>query len=119
MMSKYKIAQFYGTPKIHKSPMKLRPVVSKCGTELEVMSKILDSIFQKIIRQSIKQRTNPSPHDEVLLPAYLKDSWELLSTLKKLPKLSPEDRLVTVDATAMYTNINTGFALEIMERWFI
>ena len=35
---KFRMAQFYGAPKVHKEPMKLRPVVCKCGTELEILS---------------------------------------------------------------------------------
>jgi hypothetical protein len=120
LKSKFRVAQFYGAPKVHKNPIKLRPVVSKCGTELEVLSKTLDSIFQRIISEAQKQQRNPSNDAEefLLLPAYLKDSWDLIDALKKLPNLHPLDRLFTIDAISMYTNINTEFALETIEQWY-
>jgi hypothetical protein len=37
-----KIAPFRATAKVHKNPVKLRPVVAKCGTAIEALSKWLD-----------------------------------------------------------------------------
>ncbi len=114
----FRMAHFYGTPKVHKNPIKLRPVVSKCGTELEVMSKYLDSILQRIVKYAHRQRkadpTNPTP----ILPSYLKDSWELLDDVKQLPILPPDARLISIDAVGMYVNIDTDTAIDVIGSWY-
>lgn len=79
----FRIAQFYGMPKVHKSPIKMRPVVSKCNDEFEILSKYLDSIFQKILNLSLKNPNTKLNPNNFLLPVYLRDSWDLLDKVKK------------------------------------
>lgn len=56
--------------------------------------------------------------DVHLCPCYLKDTWHLLNDLEKLKNLKGH-KLVTSDANAFYTNINTQHAIDILGRWFI
>jgi hypothetical protein len=44
-----KIAPFRATAKVHKNPVKLRPMVAKCGTAIEALSKWLDCEMQKLV----------------------------------------------------------------------
>ena len=94
--------QFYGAPKVHKHPWKLRPVVSAVGSTMEIMSKWLDNQLQRVVR---------------LCPSYLQDSWQLLDELKRLGRLPPGSKLVTADAVAMYCNIDTDHGLEVIRLW--
>lgn len=52
-------SQFYGAPKVHKTPLKLRPIVSTSGTSLEILSVFLDFKLQEVVK---------------FCPFYLKDS---------------------------------------------
>jgi hypothetical protein len=52
-----------------------------------------------------------------LCPAYLKDSWHFLDRLKTQATFPADASIFTVDAVAMYSNINTYHALYIVARW--
>jgi hypothetical protein len=93
---------FYAMPKMHKNPPGLRPVVSGVSTIMESLSKWLDVQLQSVVH---------------LCPCYLKDSWHFLNDIKDLNGLQ-HCKLVTSDAEAFYTNINTDHAIEIIEKWF-
>jgi hypothetical protein len=93
---------FYAMPKMHKKPTGLRPVVSGVSTIMESLSKWLDVQLQSVVH---------------LCPCYLKDSWHFLNDIKDLNGLQ-HCKLVTSDADAFYTNINTDHAIEIIEKWF-
>ena len=99
-----RIPQFYGMPKVHKNPMKLRPVTSSVGSRLQVMSVYLDHMLQKVVH---------------LCPCYLRDSWKLMEELRLLGRLPPTARLITSDATSMYTNIFTSHGLSIIRQWLL
>ncbi len=80
--------QFYAMPKVHKAKLKFRPVISACGSPLEVESKFLDFHLQRVIH---------------LCPAHLKDSAGLIDQLQQLGPLPPNARLITADAVSMST----------------
>ena len=97
---------FYGTPKIHKRKNKLgyypmRPVVSKCGSFIEIASRFCDHYLTKLLP---------------FVPTYLKDSYTLLYELNNL-QLPPQHnfKLLTSDAIGMYTNIDTNHGLASVE----
>ena len=98
-----RIAPFRATCKVHKHPVKFRPVVAKCGTILEAISKWLDCELQLISKA-------------YLTSWCIKDSDTFRGEVIQ-HELSPNSRLATLDATAMYSNIDIDHSLEIMERW--
>ena len=94
---KNRTPMFYSVPKIHKKPIKFRPVVSCINSFNAIFSTWLDFKMKSLLQ---------------CIPTYLKDSNALLQQLQALPLLPPTARLFTADATAMYTNIDTDTALE-------
>jgi hypothetical protein len=93
---------FYALPKMHKTPYGTRPVVSGVCSVMKCLSIWLDVQLQSVVH---------------LCPFYLKDSWHFLNDIKDLTNLQG-CKLVTSDADAMYTNINTDHAIEILDKWF-
>jgi hypothetical protein len=91
---------FYGLPKVHKKPIKLRPVVSCINSFTSVFSNWLD--------YRMKQLLHP-------IPSYIKDSRDLLKELKSLT-IPKGAKLFTADATAMYTNITLENGLEALHN---
>lgn len=92
---------FYQLYKIHKEPIKTRPVISGCGSLLHALGHWIDEQLQPIART---------------MPGYFKSSYELKEDLIPL-KLPPNAVIFTADATSMYTNIDTDFALTIIEEF--
>ncbi len=101
-------AQFYGSPKVHKNPLNLWPVVSKCGTELEVTCPNI----------SLTQASKGSQQPRQILPSYLQDSWELLDDMKQLPHLPGDARLSSINIVSMYVNIDTNTAIDVIGNWY-
>ncbi|XP_047140134.1 uncharacterized protein LOC124815449 [Hydra vulgaris] len=81
---------FYGLPKVHKTDVPLRPIVSGCGGPTDKLAKYASKYLQSLVET---------------LPAYLRDSTHLIQLLKQ-EHMSTEDYLmVTADVTSLYTNI--------------
>ena len=89
-------AQFYALAKIHKNPLKTRPVVSYCGCILHPLGLWLDSQLQIV-----------ASHQQ----SFFRSSHSLKHTLDRIPDLPSNACLFTADAISMYTNINTDHAL--------
>ena len=96
-----KLARFRCTAKVHKTPWKTRPIVCCSGTWINDWSKWLDYWLQKI---------------KDLIPTYCKDSQQVLDEVKIL-NLPPGAKLFTCDANAMYNNIDTEHAIEVITWW--
>ena len=94
-------ATFYTTMKVHKSPLKTRPIVSCSGSLLEALGVWVDDKLQ-IAAQ--RQRS------------YFKNSLELKQNLTTLD-IPPNAFLFTADAESMYTNIPTHRALMLISRY--
>jgi len=92
----HRIPMFYGMPKVHKSPITLRPVVSCINS--------FNSIFSNWIDLKMKELLP-------IIPSYIKDSREFLTDIKTLT-LPPNSKIFTADATAMYTNIDTATGIK-------
>jgi hypothetical protein len=92
---------FYLTMKVHKTPLKTRPIVSCTGSLLYGLGVWVDDKLQKIAR---------------LQKTYFKSSYDLKKELVDLP-LPSTARLFTSDAISMYTNINTDAALREIARY--
>ena len=81
----------YFLRKIHKTPHQIRPIVSGINGPTCNISAFLDYFFKPLL---------PS------IPSYLKDTNQLLATLKTLHLDQPENTLlVTMDINAMYPSI--------------
>lgn len=89
---------FYQLYKIHKKPLKTRPVISGCGSLLHPLGHWIDEQLQPVARS---------------MPSYFKSSYVLKEELLAL-RLPPNAVLFTADATSMYTNIDTTHALAII-----
>ena len=96
-----KPAYFYLLAKIHKQPLKTRPIVSYSGSVCYGLSKWLDVELKKLL-----------PH----LPYVAPSSFSVVSELRE-QTLPPSTRLLTMDATAMYTNIHLGHALPVLSHF--
>lgn len=92
---------FYGTMKVHKKPLKTRPVVSYSGSIAYALGVWIDSQLQSVAKQQL---------------SYFKDSVVLKGMLDKL-KLPANARLFTADAVSMYTNIPTDKGLHILSKY--
>jgi hypothetical protein len=86
---------FYLTMKVHKSPLKTRPIVSFSGSLFHSLGVWVDTHLQAVAKS---------------FPSYLQSSFDLKTDLDSL-NLPPNCRLFTADATSMYTNINTDAAI--------
>jgi hypothetical protein len=84
-------AKFYLTAKVHKKPWQTRPIVSIDGSLLHGLGRWVDKVLQPFA-QNTKAFTRSS--------TTLKDELMTLS-------LPPNALLCTMDATSMYTNIDT------------
>ena len=92
----HRIPIFYGMPKVHKTPVKMRPVVSCISSFGSIFSTWLDFKMKSLIP---------------LIPSYKKNSSDLVKDLKAL-HLPPTAKLFTANATSMYININTTLGLQ-------
>ena len=86
---KIKIPQLYFLQKIHKNPPKGRPIISGCGSPTERISGFVDYFLIPLIT---KQST------------YLRDTAALIEKIENI-KIPQNTILVTMDITAMYTNV--------------
>ena len=89
-------AYFYITVKVHKTPWKMRPIVSLSGSLLYGLGKWADRQLQGICNQ---------------LPTFLKSSTQLKQQLAQLDVDLSKAYFFTSDAQSMYTNIDTDHAL--------
>ena len=90
------LGYFYLLYKLHKNPVKTRPVCSDCGSTVHALGQWVDEKLQPIVKA---QRT------------YFKNSFELKERLDLL-KLPPNASFFTYDAISMYTNIDTEDCIE-------
>jgi hypothetical protein len=86
---------FYLTIKVHKIPVKTRPIVSCSGSLLYGVGIWIDDKLQEVAKAQ---------------QSYFKSSYDLKQELVSL-NLPPNARLFTVDPISMYTNIPADIAL--------
>jgi len=93
---------FYGIPKVHRTPMQLRPVVSCVNSFPSIFSSWLDFRMKELLHW---------------IPSYIKNSTELIKDLWSL-NLPRGAKLLTANATSMYTNIDTTTGLQTFIKLF-
>jgi hypothetical protein len=93
---------FYGMPKVHKSPITLRPVVSCINSFVSIFSTWLDFRMKELLH---------------LIPSYIKDSKSLISEISILD-VPIGAKLFTADAMAMYSNIDIDTGLDMFKILF-
>ena len=81
--------------KVHKNPLKTRPVVSYCGNLLHPLGQLIIEWLQPLAK---------------IQKSYFQDSFTLKKELD-LQEIPSNALLFICDATSMYTNIKTGAAL--------
>ena len=103
---KNRIPQFYGIWKVHKDKASVRPVISCCGSRPQVFSTYVDYWLKKIVRE--------------ILPSYLPNIETLIESLNtQFPTGLPTGaRLFSIDAVAMYSNIDTEHGLQVCRDFF-
>lgn len=95
----YRTPIFYGLPKVHKTPVALRPVVSSVNSFLSVFSTWLDYRMKELLP---------------LIRSHVKNSIEVITDIKALT--IPENALLfSADAQSMYTNIDTNTGLQALQ----
>ena len=94
-------AVFYLLFKMHKDPIKTRPVYSTCGSIAEAIGKYVDACLRPIAQAQ---------------KSFFKDSNVLKKRLDKV-RLPPNARLFTTDATAMYTNMDSKAVLKVLSDY--
>ena len=94
---------FYGMAKVHKTPLKMRPVVSYSGSTCWALGVWIDAKLQVVAQQQA---------------SYFRDSFALKEDLSAL-QLQKNNYIFTEDAVSMYTNIPTAKALKIITNLLI
>ena len=94
--------KLYLLMKVHKQPLKTRPVVSCSGSLLHPLGVWLDTALQPIA---------------TTVPSFIASSYDLKEALNDIPQLPPGALLFTADAVSMYTNIDTFYAVNAIKNF--
>ena len=92
------IAKFCMICKVHKTPWVTRPIVCCFGTFMNCWSKWLDHWLQQL---------------KGIVSSHVKDGQQILDKTQRLT-IPPNAWLVSADAKAMYNNIDTLHAIEVL-----
>jgi hypothetical protein len=94
-------SNFYLLPKIHKTNNPGRPIVNSIGSPTERISAFIDDTLKPLASQ---------------VPSFIKDTTDFLNTIKDLD-IDREDILLTIDVSALYTNIPHNEGIAAIRRW--
>ena len=92
--------KFYGLPKVHKSGMPLRPIVSSIGSVTYEASKELSRILKPLVGRS---------------PHHVQNNQEFLKQLEDI-KMGPDDIIMSYDVKALFTSVPIKPALKIIQK---
>jgi peptide-methionine (R)-S-oxide reductase len=81
---------FYILPKIHKTGIPGRPIVSAINSHTDKLSRFVDNIIRPLVPK---------------IPSYIKDTTHILVELSKLGHIPSTAWICTMDVSALYTNI--------------
>ena len=90
----------YFLPKLHKTPLKVRPIVACCGGPTETASAYIDKFLQPIMR---------------LGKSFVANSTQFINTIEST-EIPTDSLLVTLDVASLYTNISHEDALEAVSK---
>jgi len=97
--------RFYLLAKVHKTPLKTRPIVSVSSSVTEAIGKWVDHQLQILFEKH-----------RVRFPYFLKSSRELVRDVTSI-NLPQNAKLFSCDAVSMYTNIDTTHALTVIQAF--
>ena len=91
-------------PKIHKNtiPVRGRPVISSCGSPTEKISAFVDQNIKPVAQK---------------LKSYVKDTGHFVDIIRKMGRVGKDDKLVTLDVTSLYTNIDNTEGIEATRKY--
>ena len=85
-----KTPKFYTLPKVHKKKNPGRPIIAALNSPTTNLSRFVDHHLQPLAEK---------------LPSFIKDSGAFLRKIEATKKVNPNDILVTMDVSALYTSI--------------
>ena len=94
--------RLYGLPKIHKTDVPLRPIVSAIGSATYHIAKYLASLLQPHIGKS---------------DTHVKDSTHFLQKIGDL-HLEPEDQLISLDVVSLFTRVPIEDSIKYISELF-
>ena len=92
--------KFYGLPKIHKSSIPLRPIISSIGTVTYNTAKEIAKILKPLVG---------------LFNHHVHNTWDFVQQLKE-ERLKKEESMVSYDVTALFTSVPIPPVLKIIEE---
>ena len=100
--SDYRLPSIYFLPKIHKNPLKLRPIVASIKGITSNASRFINIILQPYMKQ---------------VDSYVKNATHIINILKttRVPHTS---YLASLDIESLYTNISFDMAIEVLLKIF-
>lgn len=91
-------ARIYGLPKIHKSGIPLRPVMSAIGSYNYKLAKLLANKLQPLRNSSYM----------------LKDTFDFTKSIKKLNSTMTQHRMVSFDVTSLFTKVPLTYTINLI-----
>ena len=98
----YQLPTIYFLPKIHKHPLKLRPIVASFNSVTTNASRYLDKILQPHMKRT---------------SSYCKNASHIVHILKHV-QVPPNSYLASLDIESLYTNISFDMAIEVFLKTF-
>ena len=92
--------KFYGLPKVHKSGMPLRPIVSSIGSVTYETSKELSRILKPLVGRS---------------PHHVQNNQEFPKQLEDI-QMGPDNIIMSYDVKALFTSVPIKPALKITQK---
>ena len=97
------IQTIYFVPKTHKTPLKVRPIVSSRNRPTSRASAYLNRILQPLMRE---------------VPSYVCNSMDIIRIMLKKKSFPTSSLLATLDVESLYTNISHTRAINTFTRLF-
>ncbi|KAI5644679.1 hypothetical protein NE865_03331 [Phthorimaea operculella] len=91
--------KLYGLPKVHKSNVPLRPIVSQIGSPTYDLAKHVAGVLQNLVGQT---------------SSYVKNSRHFIDIISDL-RLEPDEMLVSFDVESLFTNVPIKECLKVIE----